>query len=73
MKELIEKIKVQQPGWKSNLAIVMLVLVGWAKWFDGLGVGSHLPMFAPEHLPGMIMALGPIVWAWLLNPPRRKE
>ena len=76
MKKLVVAIdprRIQLPGWKSNLSVLVALLISWATWANGKDFESYLQMLDVDHFPGLVFVLAPIVWTWLLNPPRRKD
>ena len=68
--------QIRHPGWKSNLGVMLCLLIGWASWAAEKDMETYMAMLSAENLPGLIFILAPIIWTWLMKPPalsRRKD
>lgn len=64
--------KIQNPGWKSIVAFAVAVLLAAAGWFDLAGLETFGDALSVANLPSLILALGPVFWAYGLGGPVKK-
>lgn len=66
------KEKIQNPGWKSLAAFLVAVLLASAEWFTQAGLETYGAALSVQNLPHLVLALGPVFWAYGLNSPLKK-
>jgi hypothetical protein len=64
--------RLKNPGWKSVVAFGVAVLLAAAGWFDLAELESFTDALSVSNLPSLILAIGPVFWAYGLGGPVKK-
>jgi len=64
--------KLEHPGWKSIVSFLVAIVLAAAGWFSQAGLESFADALSVSNLPLLILALGPVFWAYGLSSPIKK-